>query len=207
MYRLNTRLNALALLLAAVQRAPVALSYQLKVNPESSVTTTTAATTNSSLTQWWKQVVKEVRLTDAVVAFSTIIIIVLMLAVMTIIILKRVTAQSSYIYLDALSAAGCVQIKLLKLPHARRTFKIIQTQERIEIQPHSYGIYGTVKISPETIMINDAVTNQRIPVPIRFIVSANKAKQLAAIMKDANPQLSLLAVHSHEAINCTKLNV
>jgi hypothetical protein len=207
MYRLNTRLNALALLLAAVQRAPVALSYQLKVNPESSVTTTTAATTNSSLTQWWKQVVNEVRLTDAVVAFSTILIIVLMLAVMTAIILKRVTARSSYIYLDALSAAGCVQIKLLKLPHARRTFKIIQTQERIEIQPRSYGLYGTVKISPEAIMINDAVTNQRIPVPIRFIVSANKARQLAAIMKEANPQLSLLAVHSHEAINCTKLNV
>jgi hypothetical protein len=130
-----------------------------------------------------------------------------MLAVMTAIILKRVAARSSYIYLDALSAAGCVQIKLLKLPHARRTFKIIQTQERIEIQPRSYGLYGTVKISPEAIMINDAVTNQRIPVPIRFIVSANKARKLAAIMKEANPQLSLLAVHSHEAINCIKLNV
>jgi hypothetical protein len=206
-YRLSTGLNALALLLAAVQRAPVALSNQLKVNPESSVTTTTAATTNSSLTKWWKQVVNEVRPTDAVVAFSTIIIIVLMLAVMTTIILKRVTARSSYIYLDAISAAGCVQIKLLKLPYARRTFKIIQTQERIDIQPRSYGFYGTAKISPEAIMINDAVTNQRIPVPIRFIVSANKARRLAAIMKEANSQLSLLAVHSHEAINCTKLNV
>jgi hypothetical protein len=118
-YRLSTRLNALALLLAAVQRAPAALSYQLKVNPGSSVSTTTAATTNSSLAQWWKQVVNEVRLTDAVIAFSTIIIIVLMLAVMTTIILKRDTARSSYIYSDALSAAGCVQIKLLKLPHAR----------------------------------------------------------------------------------------
>jgi hypothetical protein len=183
------------------------LSYQLKVNPESSVSTTTEATTNSSLAQWWKQVVNEVRLTDAVVAFSTIIIIVLKLAVMTTIILKRVTARSSYIYLDALSAAGCVQIKLLELPHARRAFKIIQTQERIDIQPRSYGLYGTVKISPEAIMINDPVTNQRIPVPVRFIVSANRARRLAAIMKEANPQLSLLAVHSHEAINCTKLNV
>lgn len=45
------------------------------------------------------------------------------------IIVKCATARGSFIYLDALSATGCVQIKLLKLP---QTLKLL-AMERLDL--------------------------------------------------------------------------
>jgi hypothetical protein len=208
-YRLNARLQTLMLVVATLQRAPVALSYQLKSNPGASrlTTTMTVVPTNSTITLLWQQITDEIRMTDAIIASSMFIIFVLITVIVTTIAFKRATVRKSCVYLDALSAAGCVQIKLLQLPHARRTFTIRQAQAMTRIEIQNYGLFGFVKIAAEAIVIMDAVTNKRVTVPTRVIVSANKAKRLQAIMNEANVQLSLMAVHSHEAITCTTLNV
>jgi uncharacterized membrane protein len=71
-------------------------------------------TGNSTIALMWQQIVSEVRTTDAFFAISTIIGIVLTSTVTLLIAIRQTTARSSYIYLDALSTAGCVQIRLLR---------------------------------------------------------------------------------------------
>jgi hypothetical protein len=165
------------LVVATLQRAPVALSYQLKSNPGASrvTTTMTVVPTNSTITLLWQQITEEIRLTDAIIASSMFVIFVLITVIVTTIAFKRATVRKSCVYLDALSAAGCVQIKLLQLPHARRTFTIRQAQAMTLIEIQNYGLFGFLKIATEAIVIMDAVTNKRVTVPTRVIVSANKA--------------------------------
>jgi hypothetical protein len=130
------------LVVATLQRAPVALSYQLKSNPGASRLTTTMTvvpTTNSTITLLWQQITDEIRMTDAIIASSMFIIFVLITIIVTTITFKCATVRKICVYLDALSAAGCVQIKLLQLPHARRMFTIRQAQAMTRIETQNYG--------------------------------------------------------------------
>jgi hypothetical protein len=146
----------------------------------------------------------EVRTTDAFFAISTIIGIVLTSTVTLLIAIRQTTARSSYIYLDALPTAGCVHLRLLsqRLPHARRTSTVKQTQTAVGIQIRSYGAFGILKIAEGGIVIKDAATSTNIAVPTWIFVSAKKAKQLALIMAEANVQMTIIAVHTHEAVTC-----
>jgi hypothetical protein len=208
-YRLYNRVNALAIIIAASRAAPVAISYQLKVNPSTTTIAPNAMsdTANSTIALMWQQIVREVRTTDAFFAISTIIGIVLTSTATLLIAIRQTTARSSYIYLDALSTAGCVQIRLLRLPHARRTFTVKQTQTAVRIQTRSYGIFGILRIAEGGIIIKDAATSANIAAPTWIFVSAKKAKQLALIMTEANVQMTILAVHTHEVVTCMTLSL
>jgi hypothetical protein len=155
----------------------------------------------------WQQIVGEVRTTDALFAINTIIGIVLTSTATLLVAIRQTTARSSYISLDALSTAECVQIKLLRLPHARRTFTVKLTKTVVDIQIRSYGAFGILKIAEGGILTKDTASSTNTAVPTWLFVLAKKAKQLASIVTEANVQMSTMAVHSHEAVTCMTLNV
>jgi hypothetical protein len=64
-----------------------------------------------------------------------------------------------------------------------------------------------LRIAKGGILIKDAATSTDIAVPTWIFVSAKKAKQLALIMIEANVQITIMAVHTHEAVTCMTSNL
>lgn len=92
--------------------------------------------------------------------------------------IHRTTARRSFIYLDILSAAECLQLQLLKLPHARGTFNIKHIQLAFHVIAKTYGIIGTVRITSEAIQIEDSLTKSTVKIPNRLFVTASNAKRI-----------------------------
>jgi hypothetical protein len=173
---LYRRVNTLSLLLATARNVPVALSYQLKssiIKP----TPLMAEATEPPVPQIWKQITAEIRATDYVIAIITAVIVVIIIPIAMKIAIKRATARRSFIYLDVLSAAECVQLQLLKLPHATRTFNIKQIQPAFHVIAKTYGITGTVKITSEAIQIEESLTKRAVKIPKLIFVTPSKANE------------------------------
>jgi hypothetical protein len=64
-----------------------------------------------------------------------------------------------------------------------------------------------LRIEEGGILMKDAATSTNIAVPTWIFMSAKKAKQLALTMAEANVQMTIMAVHTHEAVTYMTLNV
>jgi hypothetical protein len=114
--------------------------------------------------------------------------------------IKRATARRSFIYVDILSAAECVQLQLLELTHARRTFNIKQIQPAFHVVAKTYGIIGTIKITSEAIQIEDSLTKRVAKIPKLIFVTPSEAKRVRELMNSEDATSTLMAIHSHEAV-------